>query len=366
MEEEVKTNTTSTDMEDISSVSSKLKKKRIIKIVLIVLAILLVLSIIAGIVLNAYVNNLLNKNINTDKTFNESNLAVNSNAFAETDEEEKFTSDYTNIALFGIDTRQDCFVGRSDTIIILTIDKKHNKIKMTSIARDSYVPIDGHGKDKLTHAYAYGRAELAVKTLNQVYNFDITDYVTVNFFGFEKMIDYIGGLDLYVDQSVLNEINMYANKAFDLEYNDYDKIPGTGLQHLNGGQALAFSRTRHNTGGDLGRAGRQRDVLDAALDKVRNMGASKLPELIRIGLKNSETSFEADEIKELGTWALLNDPVIETYAVPDSDCHPKSGKDCYIGNRWYYIYDLDIATNKIHDFIKEEGTYKPQNETESK
>ncbi|MBQ0083265.1 MAG: LCP family protein [Clostridiales bacterium] len=356
----------SEDMEDIVSHSPKKKHKKL-KIILIIISVLLILAIAAGIVGNMYINHFLNENVNRDNSFNENNLGINSEVFkdeSETSDPDEGDNKYENfdgcinIALFGLDTRSDGFKGRSDSIIILTIDKKRNKIKMTSLARDSYVAIDGHGKSKLGHAYAYGNAELAVKTINQSFNMDIKDYVTVNFFGFAKLIDYLGGIDVYIDPKVLNEVNNMSGGELGEAF-EYEAIPGTGKQHLNGKQALSYARTRHNTGGDLGRASRQREVLDVSLQKARELGIGNLTEFIKIGLQNSQTSLTVDEIKDLGTWALLNEPTIETYAVPDKDCHPKSGKDCYIGKTWYYIYDLDIATKKIHDFIKEEGTYTP-------
>ncbi|MBQ0083264.1 MAG: LCP family protein [Clostridiales bacterium] len=331
----------------------KEKKHKKLKVFLIIVSIILALILLVALAGNLYLNSLLNNNINRDETYNENELGVNENALGEDG------ANITNIALFGIDSRQDSFKGRSDSIIILSIDKERNKIKMTSLARDSYVSVDGHDKTKLGHAYAYGRAQLAVKTINQNFNMNITDYATVNFFGFAQMIDYIGGLDLNISESVFNEINGMSSGEDGEEIFSYEKLPGTGMQHLNGKQALSYARTRHHTGGDLARAGRQRDVLNASLKKAREMGIGQLQDLIKMGLQNCQTSLTVDEIKELGAWALLNSPTIETYAVPDSDCHPKSGKDCYIGKTWYYIYDIDIATQKIHDFITEKGTYKP-------
>ncbi len=74
-------------------------------------------------------------------------------------------------------------------------------------------------------------------------------------------------------------------------------------------------------------------------------------------MPKNETSLSSDEIKEIGTWALMNSPAIENLSLPDKECNPKEGKDAYIGKTWFYQYDLDIATRKIHEFIKEEGNY---------
>ncbi|MEE1330482.1 MAG: LCP family protein, partial [Acutalibacteraceae bacterium] len=109
-------------------------------------------------------------------------------------------SSVKNIAFLGIDTREDNDVGRSDAILILTVDSKNKKFKLTSIARDTYVEIDGHKNDKLTHAYAYGKSQLAVKTLNKNFGLEITDYVAFNFFGLSRIIDNIGGVTIDVTE----------------------------------------------------------------------------------------------------------------------------------------------------------------------
>ena len=116
-------------------------------------------------------------------------------------------SKITNIALFGLDARENEDVGRSDALMILTIDQRHGKLKITSILRDSEVNIDGYGSDKITHAYAYGGPELAIKTLNQNYNLDIEDYVTVNFIQMAEIVDAFGGVEINVTDDEMTEIN---------------------------------------------------------------------------------------------------------------------------------------------------------------
>ncbi|MFY9199126.1 MAG: LCP family protein, partial [Acutalibacteraceae bacterium] len=117
-------------------------------------------------------------------------------------------SDYINIAVFGLDTRSsESFSGRSDSIIIASVNKKNGKIKLTSILRDSYVAIDGYPNQKITHAYSLGGAKLAVKTLNQNYNMNIEDYVSFNFAKLAGLIDLTGGIDIEITQAERNEMN---------------------------------------------------------------------------------------------------------------------------------------------------------------
>ncbi len=320
------------------------------KVIIVLTSIVVALAIVFG---GAfwYLNSLLN-NVNRGESFESGELGVHSAL-----DDVKVV----NIALFGIDTRSNGFKGRSDAVMVLTIDKENDKIKMTSIARDSYVEMNGHDRDKLTHAYAFGGAKLAMKTVNQNYDLNITDYITVNFFGITEMIDAVGGVTIDVNADEMRVMN--AEFVQDLVNIGIpcEKITKTGLQRLTGAQALAYSRNRY-TGGDSARTGRQREVLSAMFDEIKKMGVTKLPGLIKMALQNCETSLTNSEITSVATWALTNSPKIESLSLPDKDCNEKQGNDAFIGKIWYSIYDLDVATQKIHDFIKEEGTYVPPTE----
>ena len=101
----------------------------------------------------------------------------------------------TNIALFGLDSRNHDYEGRSDAIMVASVNGKTGKIKLVSIARDTYVNVPGYGETKINHAYAYGGAELAIQTINENFNLDITDYAAVNFDSLADVIDAMGGID---------------------------------------------------------------------------------------------------------------------------------------------------------------------------
>ncbi|MDU3351583.1 MAG: LCP family protein [Clostridium sp.] len=152
--------------------SNKKKKKKSLgfKIFIGFLCVLLAFVVVGG----GYVMGLLNKMDNIK--LNKDNLGIVEDEFKEYDNYSKIK----NIALFGVDA-VDGEAGRSDSIMIATVDPVHNKIKLTSIMRDSYVSIDGHGDDKINHAYAYGGPELAIKTINENFGMNIEDFVSVNF-----------------------------------------------------------------------------------------------------------------------------------------------------------------------------------------
>ena len=148
------------------------------------------------------------------------------------DIEEKYgETDIFNVALFGVDTRdENSFSGRSDSIIIVSVDKANKTVKLSSILRDSYVAIDGHKNQKITHAYAFGGAELAIKTINQNFGMNITDYVTVNFFKLAEAIDILGGVDVEVSEKERKEINNIG----DDDNRNFPYLESSGMVHLNG------------------------------------------------------------------------------------------------------------------------------------
>lgn len=275
------------------------------------------------------------------------------------------TSDYSsvkNIALLGIDTHEDNNVGRSDAVVVMSIDKTHNKIKLISLARDSYVAIEGHDHDKLTHAYAYGRSNLAVKTINQNYGLEITDYVTVNFFEFARIIDYVGGVTVDVDEAERVEMNTNIIPWLNEMGIECDLVETAGTQLLTGGQAVCYSRIRH-TDSDIERGNRQKEVLTDMFARVKKMNPLKLPKLVNMVLSECETSLETNNIMSLGIWAMLKSPKMEQLSVPNDRYENRGG---IIRGGWYYIYDLDKASADIHDFIFEENGYPIEVENKEK
>lgn len=265
----------------------------------------------------------------------------------------EFSKDVTNIALFGLDTRQNNDVGRSDAMIIVSIDRVHDKIKMTSIARDSYVKVDGHGQTKLTHAWAYGKANLAVKTINQNYGMNITDYAYVNFFEFVKLIDYIGGVDIELSAAELKIANEYYAPELNGLGIPCPPIPGTGVQHLTGAQALAYSRNRY-TGSDIDRGNRQKKVLQAAYEQMKTTPITKYPGIISQILGMVHTNMTNGELLSIATWVATKSPTIEMLSLPTAACKPVGG--VWGSSGWVYRYDMNLATAVLHDFINETST----------
>lgn len=317
----------------------KKKKKKHRKITCCLIPFLLLVAlIVAGVFAFQYYFG----GLQTDHTqYTDEELGINA-AGAALDER-----NITNIALFGVDSREDDDSGRSDATIILSIDREHGAIKLTSIARDTYCEVPGYGQTKLCHAYAYGGPQLAMATLNTNFDLNIRDYATVNFDQMANIIDAVGGVEIEVDENELYYTNSLQNYYVVTEGRDPNPIEQTGLVTLNGEQAVCYSRIRKESGGDDARTNRQREVLEALMNKIKAQPIWQWPELCRQLLPMMETSLDYTDIMWLST-ALLGDVQMEMTSFPNENSDA-AGE--YIGDVWYYVYDLDVAKQQIYDFI---------------
>lgn len=272
-----------------------------------------------------------------------------------------------NIALFGVDTGgKQRTVAHGDAMMILTIDEKNKKFKISSLMRDSYVEIENHGKTKLTHAYSYGGPELAIKTLNQNFDLDIRNYVTVDFVGLSSIIDCLGGVDIDVKKNEIKEVNKYMKEVASLKGEKPTPIRKSGLQTLNGNQATSYARIRHVGNGDFERIERQQMVLDCLAKKIQSAGPTKYLEVAWQLTPYVETSLtKADIIK------LCSEVV--THGITDIDWIRFPLNEYLQGEMIdgvsYITFDMDVTKEQMHKFIYED--IKPekkdiQNQTQSK
>lgn len=176
-----------------------------------------------------------------------------------------------NILLIGNDSRENGEDGRSDAMILLSVNTRTKKIYMTSLLRDMYVDIPGYKNNRLNAAYSYGGAELLMKTVEQNLGVPVNRYMLVNFEAFANLVDAVGGVDLELTSGELELVNGYLNEYNDLtgkEFGtDYLDTEAEGMTHLNGPQALAYTRNRY-IGTDFGRTERQRKVLTEVVHQL--------------------------------------------------------------------------------------------------
>ncbi|PIH03735.1 LCP family protein [Clostridium combesii] len=264
---------------------------------------------------------------------------------------ESYGDDVINIAFFGLDRRKKEEPSRSDAVMILSLDKKHKKVKLSSIMRDSYVDIEGHGKTKLNHAYAYGGPELAIKTINSNFKLNIRDFVAVDFYGLENIIDTVGGVEIPVRSDEIKYINSYMQGTAKVENKAVQKVQNPGLQNLNGMQAVAYARIRYTSGGDYERTERQRTILTAVMNKIKKLGPTEFPKVVSVLLPNVESSLSSTEIIKMGTsaFALGIDNVEQQRFPLDNYCEGK-----LIDGIYYLLFNEEKTIDQMYKYIFED------------
>lgn len=198
------------------------------------------------------------------------------------EEEQDVLETYTNIALFGVDSREGNMEtnAHSDTIIIASINNKTKEIKLASVYRDTYLDNTNGEYRKSTEAYYFGGAERAINLLNKNLDLDIDKFVTVDFNVVADVVDIIGGVDIDVTEEEVQYINGYQVEGSTVTGKEIVEISGPGLQTLNGLQALSYCRIRYTSGNDMKRTERQRTVLSKIFEKATSMNLATLNELI--------------------------------------------------------------------------------------
>lgn len=209
------------------------------------------------------------------------------------------SSDVMNVLVIGSDTRDEEVNGRTDSMILLSINKKTKQITMTSFMRDMYVEIPGNGWAKMNAAYVYGGAELLMDTIELNFDIQVDKYVYVDFFGFIDIVDAVGGIELDISDeeaeamtSPMNEQNMYLGKDFGTD----NLTSGGKNMKVNGNQALAYARTRYAGNADFERTERQRTVITKILEKATTLSPLKLDNFARTCLSNIRTNMTKSEL----------------------------------------------------------------------
>lgn len=245
----------------------------------------------------------------------------------------------TNILLVGVDGNNIEKGNRSDSMMILTIDEKNQDIRLTSLARDTYVDIEGYGSEKLTHAYAYEGASLLIQTIKNNFGIDVDKYVAVSFDSFEKIIDILDGIEINVSKKEVSQIN---------------GIKKSGTQTLNGSQALEYSRIRYIDSA-YERDNRQRKVIEALYNKLVNDSNGNLMSVLNEVLRYTKTNMLPLEIVSIANKAIkINDTEFDQVEFPFKEAR----KDNNIKEKgWIIEWDKDYNKNKLDKFIYDYANY---------
>ena len=310
----------------------------------IVLILVIIFVVLVGIIA-AFITSKLGKM--QQVKLNEEDLGISQQA-------EENLSEYRNIALFGVDSR-DSDLGkgnRSDCIIIASLNNKTKEVKLISVYRDTYVNIEGHGLDKITHAYSYGEAPLAIKTLNENFDLNITEFATVNFDSVAEAVNALGGVTIDVTSDELNYINQYINETSKVTGIESKNVTKAGKQTLDGVQAVAYSRISYTAGGDYKRTERMRTVIEAMIDKFKTKSISEMNQIIDQILPEVYTNITAGDI-----FSLL--PSVAGMKVTESIGWPYETKGITL-DRWYGVpVTLESNVKRLHQEAFGEPDYMP-------
>ena len=247
----------------------------------------------------------------------------------------------TNILLIGMEN-QDGGSPRSDSIMLLSIDRIHMKMKMTSFLRDTYVQIPGHGKQKLNAAFAYGGPALTMQTLENNYRIKIDKYLAVGFDSFEAIVDAVGGIDVTLDQALCNEFAKGIGQYMQ-----------PGKHTLTGVVALYYTRIR-NVGNDYGRTERQREVMGQLIKKLAGLGPFKLNKVLSEIMPKLWTNIPAIEMTGI---ALTGFPVAlagqKTQQIPANNTFQSK---TISGVGATLVPDLETNCKLLREFIYEDSS----------
>ena len=330
---------------------NKSKKVTVLRVILIILLILIIMAIAVIGAAYWYIN---------DKIGMMQQVEINEEELGITTETEESLSGYRNIALFGVDSRADDYGkgNRSDCIIIASINNKTKEVRLISVYRDTYVKIEGHGLDKITHAYSYGEAQLALNTLNTNLDLNIKEFVTVNFDSVSDAVDALGGVTIDITNEELKYINDYIDATAASTKKKSKHITKAGRQTLDGVQAVAYSRIRYTSGGDYKRTERMRDVIEAMLAKLKTKNVGEINKLANQILPKIYTNLDTGDVLSVATDVM-------NYKITKSIGWPYETKGITL-DRWYGIpVTLESNVKKLHEELFDEKDYVVPNDVKN-
>ena len=287
----------------------------------------------------------------TKTTIQEDQLVVNTDI---PEDEWNRMKNYTTLALFGVDSRTGALESgaNSDTIMVCSINNETKEVHLASVYRDTYLDTTDDEYRKCTEVYSIGGAQQSISMLNKNLDLNITDYVTVNFQALVELVDMFGGVDITLSEGEVVWLNGYLVEEREVLGQECEDVPGPGLQHLNGMQALAYSRIRY-IGLDYERTERQRTVLEQVMKKAQDCDLIQLNEMIDTILPMVSTSLSITDMAKLVT-GIGKYTMDETVGFPfDKKTMDINNSDCVVA--------VDLAENvrQLHSYLYGSKDYMP-------
>lgn len=263
---------------------------------------------------------------------------------------------YTNVALFGVDSR-DGNLGegnRTDCIIVASLNNETKEIKMVSVYRDTLLDLSEGTYQKCNAAYSYGGPVLAINMLNMNLDLDIQDYVTVDFGAIADAIDLLGGVEIEVTEEELPYINQYIPETANSAGKAANYLSSAGLQTLDGTQATTYARIRSTAGGDFTRTERQRLVIEKMFEKAKSADLGTLNAIIDKVFPQVSTSFTLQEILTYAT-------AYSEYKLVGNMGFPQDNYTDLVSGLGSIVVPDDLVSNvtKLHEFLFGTTGYTP-------
>lgn len=333
----------------------KKKMNIYLKVVLILVAVIIVFAIILA---GKFIKDRLAK-INFQQ-LDEQNLGINEELFSEVAGlTQKEYDQVVNILLLGSDSKNmsDQYAGNSDAIMIISINPKYKSIKLISIPRDTAANIEGFKKRyKINAAFARGKEQLAVKTINENFGLNLKEYVTINISSMYDIINEIGGVEVEITKEEMNYINKYVDMFYGFSGKPTKKVTSYGKVTLTGEQAAAHVKERmagfkdeEQEHGDYGRTRRQREVFISMLNKVLSQEIGEVSRLIDLILSQVTTNINVTKYMGMLPEFIVNKDAylnnITSVMLPGLDY----SKEIMENGAYIYVTDIEKAKK---DFIK--------------
>lgn len=264
---------------------------------------------------------------------------------------------YTNIALFGLDTRQAGSLGkgnRSDTIMIASINNETKDVKIVSVYRDSYLNLANDKYRKCNEAYSIGGPDQAIAMLNMNLDLKIDYYMSVDFLAVSEVVDLMGGIEIDVDEYEIEHLNNYTVETSKVTGKTTTKLKSTGLQTLDGVQATSYCRIRYTQGDDFKRTERQREVLQTIVDKAKTLSPTKLDEIIKTVFPMCATNMTVDQLLSIAADGL-------SYNIVETAGFPFDVQTGTVGSAGSCVIAVDLEENvkQLHKMLFDEDDYTP-------
>lgn len=345
------------------SVRRRRKRRVLFGIELFVLLIL-----VGGLFIYAKVNEKMNKlDLDNNNSEEASQVEVNEDVIGS-----KTLKGFTNIALFGVDNREENVKsGQSDTTIIASINNDTKEVKLVSLYRDTYVNIGNDVYTRCNAAYNTGGPTQAMSMINTNLDLNITNYVAVNFKALATAIDCLGGLDVDMTYVEIKNMNDYCVETAKVTGMDYEPIempeyPGDdkqeseiiGTYHLNGVQATSYCRIRYTSGWDMKRTERQRYIISLIVEKAKKASLSTLNDIMDEVFPMIATDFSKSDLIKLGM-GILSYKLGETSGFPTSNMMGEEVKRSPVGEDYVIPTTLETNVKALHQFLFGEESYEP-------